>query len=341
MRITCPECQFSRDINEDKIPERSVVATCPKCKAKFRFRGLPEEEVVENTSTPPSSEAPRNSEQPVAQQEESASTPEKFPELPDPTEQPSDELWRKISDMPPPPEPGKATQEKSEPSAFENQEDVPEQDRQNGRQQPTVEVPFERLDQFGFFPGLFATIKRVLLSPHLFFDVMPLGKGIGRPLIFAVLILVMHDVLQAAFFKAGLSPAADLGSGATQAAADFNPFALLPFSPLMWVVVLFISAGIHHLLLMALKASDGKFEATFRAAAYATAPIILAYIPIPFEVVYKSQMMIIFIWNMAITVIGWKCLHRTSFLKAGLAAAIPLLVLAAAVLTSGQGISLV
>ena len=44
MLITCPECQFARNINADSIPPKAQIATCPRCQAKFRFRVLPDEE---------------------------------------------------------------------------------------------------------------------------------------------------------------------------------------------------------------------------------------------------------------------------------------------------------
>ncbi|GAB6036959.1 hypothetical protein JCM15519_15180 [Fundidesulfovibrio butyratiphilus] len=38
MRIVCPQCGYSREISASKIPARSSVATCPKCRFRFRFR---------------------------------------------------------------------------------------------------------------------------------------------------------------------------------------------------------------------------------------------------------------------------------------------------------------
>lgn len=37
MKITCPECGFSRDVPRERLPGSHVIATCPKCKAKFRL----------------------------------------------------------------------------------------------------------------------------------------------------------------------------------------------------------------------------------------------------------------------------------------------------------------
>jgi predicted Zn finger-like uncharacterized protein len=43
MRISCPNCQFQRDVPEEKIPSQALRATCPKCKETFQFRNIQEE----------------------------------------------------------------------------------------------------------------------------------------------------------------------------------------------------------------------------------------------------------------------------------------------------------
>ncbi len=40
MIIRCPECQFERSIDSSKIPHSAAIATCPKCRHRFRFRAL-------------------------------------------------------------------------------------------------------------------------------------------------------------------------------------------------------------------------------------------------------------------------------------------------------------
>ncbi|MDL2307578.1 zinc-ribbon domain-containing protein [Desulfovibrio sp. OttesenSCG-928-C06] len=45
MLIRCPECSFTRQINDSKVPAGSEYATCPKCKQRFRFRTLSPEEI--------------------------------------------------------------------------------------------------------------------------------------------------------------------------------------------------------------------------------------------------------------------------------------------------------
>lgn len=37
MKIVCPQCNFSRDIPQDRLPAKAVIATCPRCKHRFRM----------------------------------------------------------------------------------------------------------------------------------------------------------------------------------------------------------------------------------------------------------------------------------------------------------------
>jgi predicted Zn finger-like uncharacterized protein len=35
MQITCPQCNFSKDVPNEKIPPNAQIVTCPRCKARF------------------------------------------------------------------------------------------------------------------------------------------------------------------------------------------------------------------------------------------------------------------------------------------------------------------
>jgi predicted Zn finger-like uncharacterized protein len=37
MTISCPHCQFARDIDEARVPDRPIRVTCPRCKESFPF----------------------------------------------------------------------------------------------------------------------------------------------------------------------------------------------------------------------------------------------------------------------------------------------------------------
>ena len=100
--------------------------------------------------------------------------------------------------------------------------------------------------------------KKIITDPQDFFLAMPLTGGLTNPLLFAVISLALTGI---GFIVRG--------GGAKLALIIL----------LMGVVRLFIGAAL--LLLIAWKLFEGKgdFEATFRAGAYAAAPVVLLWVP--------------------------------------------------------------
>jgi len=37
MKIVCPQCHFSKNIDPASIPNTALMVTCPKCKTRFPF----------------------------------------------------------------------------------------------------------------------------------------------------------------------------------------------------------------------------------------------------------------------------------------------------------------
>jgi predicted Zn finger-like uncharacterized protein len=59
MIIRCPQCDHSRNVNESRIPPTAELATCPKCKHRFRFRTLDRAASEEAAGvSPPARETP-------------------------------------------------------------------------------------------------------------------------------------------------------------------------------------------------------------------------------------------------------------------------------------------
>ncbi len=62
MIIRCPQCEYARTISESKIPSTAELATCPKCRHRFRFRTLPRAVTPESAPAPSPRPAPRPAE---------------------------------------------------------------------------------------------------------------------------------------------------------------------------------------------------------------------------------------------------------------------------------------
>lgn len=377
MEIICPECQFSRKVDESKIPAKSQVATCPKCKTKFRFRELPEEENFvmhenEQDLQPPTAEEVVPPESSVPQQEEipeeakisaprvsddkteSERDESAFPNLPKDTKHRNEALWDKIDRMTPPAEGQRTTSEESPDHSSKSSENEPRtnsddpapipgwngefsedfpdpmqedsEDKNARGNTPLVPPPFEQLDRYGFFHGLYMTVKLIITSPRLFFSVMPVGGGLSKPLTFTILLTMIQGFVQYFWGLAGLSASAQPGNDPiTGVSSAFAPILMLLFMPALIAAGQFIITGIYHLLLILMRADNQGFEGTFRALAYANAPIILGIFPMPIAEIEIVWMGVAAVWGLFLTITGLKYIHKTSYAKVIPVALIPLL----------------
>lgn len=251
MRIDCPNCGFSREVNPDKVPDQAELATCPKCEHKFVFRDLGGDRDEEFAfSAPPEAEA-----------------------------------------SPPRSEPFPA---------------------QGASVDGKVIVPFEDLENFGFFPGMGQTIKRCLLSTALFFQTMDL-RGLARPVAFGVLMMELALILSILWQVSGLPPLSTYVPDTEMARRllgpqPLDPLAIFMLYPIQFVASLFLETALLHALLAALGGSGAGFEGTMRAVAYSNAVLVLTILP--------YGILIALIPGLAVQIVGMKHIHGTSYARA-------------------------
>jgi len=280
MKIVCPNCNFSKEIDPAKIPAKAKRATCPRCQAKFDL----DLEQGASLETPPPFEA----------EAESAGFPEENEE-PESSRQayrpaPATDLEAMAAHL--------VAYGKVEASAAE----------ETG---PEKGTPWE--DRRGGFLGDFwATVKKVLFSPAGFFDQMPVSGGKKGPLTFGVIagslgiIFSIFWQLVASLLGMGFSP-----GGAEEAPMGLMlaiMIGLMVLSPILIVIGLYIWSGVTHFFLMIVRGAGGGFEATFRVAAYAASSLLFNVVPILGGFVGS-------IWSIVLVVIGLKRVHRVGLLR--------------------------
>ena len=311
MEIICPNCSFTREVADEKIPSSSVFATCPKCKHRFRFKDL--EFTIEEPPEPTDS-APQ---EPVGSSQEKPAGPMDAELIF--TEAQTD------GPMGPPLEDGPGPDGERTEGAYGFQAE----DRFGPG--PDVEPPpWEKLDEYGFFSGLTQTIKRAMLHPIRFFSSMAVGLGLAKPLIFYLLVGEFQAACQMLWQMLGVSAMMTMTGG--REAVDMGgmmsvgPITILILYPVLLAVGLFFSTAVSHVLLMLFRAASAGFEGTFRAMAYSAAPMVLAVVPIlgPFTGA---------VWSMVIMVIALKYIHQTTYTRIGLAFLVPVVVFALALAT--------
>jgi predicted Zn finger-like uncharacterized protein len=257
MNIICPECGFGRTVNEEKLPPKAVMATCPKCRHRFKFREIPPTEHIEpKTDSPPAAPAlgpeiqdtPEQPSGPVQAEQENTSQAES-------SGPPHDEdLWNELSAL---------KEDDDEGSSYAEH-----------RPEPSLPL-WERVDS-GYPRAFVQTFLEVLANPKIFFSAMPVGYGIVKPLLFFLIIVQAVALSQSIWQLLGIIPPNALTENldnTLQAALS------LILYPLEVCVFLFLDTAMNHFFLRLFKADTKGFEGTFRAETYSAAPMLLMIVP--------------------------------------------------------------
>lgn len=190
---------------------------------------------------------------------------------------------------------------------------------------PAAQAPFP-WEQPGlpFFEGIIETLKLVITNPIEAFDRMPTTGGLGRPLVFvivlgwaATIVGQIYSLLFSSIQMPFMQSAEELGifMGASVGMA----VAIMILAPVIIVIVLFIQAAILHLMLLILGAAGSGFEATTRVCCYAATAQIAQVVPI-------CGGLIAALWGAVLLVIGFARAHRTTYVKAAVAVVLPVVI---------------
>lgn len=292
MYIKCPSCGFGREVAEEKIPPKATKATCPKCQHKFEFRKLVQEEIKFDLEEVP--ETP--------EEKEPEHIPQAPPENTSPSQENSHNLWESLESL------GKHQEKDTTSSPFTTEI--------SPKEEPEEKIPWEHLDQYGFFPGLFLTIKKILLSPIKFFSSMEFG-GYSKPLVYYLLLSELQAIFVFLWEMLGFFPELQqqnqlVGGVIGVSAMGLGSLLILILYPILLTLMLFLVAAFNHLFLSIFKAENKGLEGTFRAVSYGSTPLILGIIPGIGPIIGA-------IWSMIITIIAYKSIHQTSYLRVILA----------------------
>lgn len=164
--------------------------------------------------------------------------------------------------------------------------------------------------------SLVETWRESTFHPASFFRAMPREGNYGSVILYYIIVSVVGAGLS--LFWHTVLPAPSLG-----------PFAdILPkqsprsevvsflFSPVIALIVLFVIAGIAHLMLLLVGAAKHGFDTTTRVVAFTHGPALFVIVP-------YLGMMIAGIWTLVLAVIGFREAHETSTGRAAAAVFIP------------------
>lgn len=187
--------------------------------------------------------------------------------------------------------------------------------RDTPRETVTDPIPWERLDAYGFLPGLFLTLRKILFTPLDFFGAMPEGRPKGKALVFNLLISEFLLVIDFLWTLTGLrgrigDPAGQADAlGAVAATPGLGFLIALLLVPLAIACGIYLDAWLTHLLLLLFRSAKKSFNETFRVMCYSAAPTVLSAVPVAGQILSP----VILVWYMALQAIGLKKVHDAAY----------------------------
>lgn len=186
--------------------------------------------------------------------------------------------------------------------------------------------------QGDYVNAFFNTVKKSILKPVEHFEEVRDGRGYLKPLVY-ITVISMFVFLCAAAYQAGFQAIAVSMDMASKVRGTLFPFfafsapltvfvlavSTLIGVPLFVIVMTFIQAGICHLCLMIVSAANRGYEGTFRTICYASGPQVIQILPLLGGFVGP-------LWQMALTIVGFKVVHRTSYVRSVVAVFLPMMI---------------
>lgn len=192
---------------------------------------------------------------------------------------------------------------------------------------PERRIPWED-PSTGPAAGLFRTIGMVIGRPGEAFELVGAGTGVGRPLVFgillgwaAVVIAAVWNALTKAMMGgvlAGMSPEMARGFAAQQGPMT-GPVVLLVavvMGPFFVALGMLIQAAVFHGALWLFRGARRPFSDTFRVVGYAQACQVFALVPFCGGIVGA-------IWGLVVCIIGLSRVHACSTGRAAAAVLVP------------------
>ncbi len=185
-------------------------------------------------------------------------------------------------------------------------------------------IPWEDPARPEFFDRFVATIRLLATTPGEAYRRMPAAGGIGRPLLFSIIVGWIGIAISAVWmllFGGMWLPFLDHsqlgGAGAAFGLSSWMTIMMMVAAPILVLIGVFIQAAILHLMLMLTGGANKNFEATTRVCSYAYTAQLAQILPFCGGIVAT-------VWSLILLIIGLATTHGITRGKAAVAVILPL-----------------
>jgi hypothetical protein len=189
-------------------------------------------------------------------------------------------------------------------------------------------LPWEERDRLGLIEALIQTIRLLVTDPSNAFSRLRPDGDLTSPILFGLILswvgVLLSQMWQLMFggLIGGMFEGMEGLEGAFGPSGAVGLIGTLVVWPVIFVVFLFISAGILHLCLMIVGAtsdSPSGFEGTLKVVSYSQVAGVASVVPLVGGFLFA-------IWALILEVIGASLVHRTTQARALMGVLIPVLV---------------
>ena len=288
MLISCPNCKFSREIDDAQVPDWAKALKCPQCGQAFSLKSNSQLEWL--------SELP------------SSNTAVEPDEISDP---------QIVIDS------EKGIEDK--PDATVTASPTPSEKEETTEQHADSTVPWESR-QSDLLSSSYATVKMVMFKPGLLFKNMSPNGGYGLPITFVIalgyisvfLVYIMQLGLRE---RSGDTYSLQLPFIKALFSGDIlqNGFLFfLAIVPLIYPLFLFVHAGLIHNFIPKVGRKHLGIQTIYRVLSYGSSPYWFLFIP-------RIGVYLTFFWSLISTIIGLSQVSRASTIRVISAAVMPFL----------------
>lgn len=288
MKLTCPQCGFSREIDPKRFHSDSVIATCPKCSCRFRFSV----ETGVGAILPPKGWQVLKDPVQTGESEEA------------PGEEEDIRLVAK-----------RAYEREAERFKNDQPENNPAADQQPAH--PEIQAnPWEAAPgESGWLAAFYQTVIRVMFSPQIFFRNLAAQCPQIRPLVFYLILCVVQTSVERIwgdFFHTLLAPEAagdpQLEKILAMLSQDGNIILGLLLRCGMLVLQLYLFSFLMFLAYRLVAPGRATFSLLFQIMAYSSSPALLCVVPVLGSLVGMF-------WSLGCLIVGCKAALDLSWPK--------------------------
>jgi hypothetical protein len=188
----------------------------------------------------------------------------------------------------------------------------------------------------------FAVVKMSIVDPVGHFERVGGGSGWLRPWLFALVISAIVFMIAVAYqlgfqmLAASIEMAADFANPLAMMSVPFSAVFLVTFAiigvPVGTTIALVLQAAVYHVCLMILGAARRGLVDSFRVVCYSVGPQL-------FQIVPLLGGLVAWVWQMVLTIIGMKVVHRTSYGRSAIAVLLPMLLCCGVILIIGVAVA--